>query len=353
MPGLAFREVYVRYEETIAVGGLDLEAIDGELTVIVGPSGCGKTTTLRVAAGLAAAESGEVWIGDRNVTDLTPVARNVGMVFQNFALFPHLSAGDNIRFGLAVRKVKRSEARQRALAAAEVVGCQDLLDRMPSELSGGEQQRVALARALVRDPSVFLLDEPLSNLDAQMRVAMRAEVKRIQRGTDTTMLYVTHDQVEALTIGDRIAVMHAGTLQQVGAPDDVYRQPSNRMVATFIGSPPMSILSAEVREGALHAGPLVLPLPDASLPDEVEVGVRPEHLEIGGSEGPGGPATVELVEPTGPETFVRLSGGLVVRVPPEVRPALGDRVSVRLVDPGSACLFNAKSGERVSSHGHP
>ncbi|MGH2637149.1 MAG: ABC transporter ATP-binding protein, partial [Actinomycetota bacterium] len=244
MAGLRFDGVHKAFGAVLALRGLDLEVAEGELMVLAGPSGCGKTTALRIAAGLERPTAGRITIRDRDVTDLPPVRRNVSMVFQSYALFPHLSVGDNIGFGLVARKTPKGEVAERVRAAAELVGCAELLARRPAELSGGERQRVALARALVRHPDVYLLDEPLSNLDAQLRVNMRAELKLLHQRVGTSMVYVTHDQVEALTLGDRLAVLRDGALQQVGTPDDVYRRPANRFVATFIGSPAMNILPA-------------------------------------------------------------------------------------------------------------
>ncbi len=350
-----------RYGKVAAVRGLDLECRDGDLTVLVGPSGSGKTTAIRLAAGLEFQDAGRIEIAGRDVTRVRPADRRVAMVFQSFALFPHLSVQRNIGFGLAVRGTPKAEVARRTFEAATVVGCERLLQRMPHELSGGEQQRVALARALVRDPDVFLLDEPLSNLDAQLRVTMRAEIRRVQREVHATMLYVTHDQFEALTLGDRVAVMHDGALQQEGAPDDVYRRPGNRFVATFIGSPAMNILPGEVRGDSIVAGPLQLPrLRDVDLSDTrgLEVGIRPEHLRVrSGTEGPpaadppgaGSAAVVTLVEPAGPDTFVHVTAGdhrLIVRAPADVRPEVGDGMELA-VDPNDVHLFDAGTGVRL------
>lgn len=347
----------------MAVRDLDFDCRDGELTVLVGPSGSGKTTALRLAAGLESSDTGRISIAGRDVTRVRPADRKVAMVFQSFALFPHVSVQRNIGFGLAVRGTPKGEVARRVFEAAEVVGCEALLQRMPHELSGGEQQRVALARALVRDPDVFLLDEPLSNLDAQLRVTMRAEIRRVQREVRATMLYVTHDQFEALTLGDRVAVMHDGALQQEGAPDDVYRRPANRFVATFIGSPVMNILPGAVEGDMILAGPLRVPVPhgvDLSDARGLEVGVRPEHLRIeaaggtgsdGGARGTGQAAVVTLVEPAGPDTFVHLTVGeqrLIVRAAPDVRPAVGERMDI-VAAAKDAHLFDTGSGARLWS----
>jgi multiple sugar transport system ATP-binding protein len=301
--------------------GLDLDAHDGELLVVLGPSGSGKSTALRIAAGLERPDAGTVRIRDRDVTAVPAAERNVAMVFQSYALFPHFDAARNIGFGLSARGVKREEVDRRVRAAAELVGVADLLHRRPHELSGGERQGVALARALAREPDVFLLDEPLSNLDAQLRTRTRAELKRLHAELGRTMVYVTHDQVEALTLGDRIAVLERGSAAQVGTPDEVYRRPADRFVASFVGSPAMNFLPPEA---AARFG----------LGADGEVGVRPEHVRLGDGEVEG---EVVLVEPAGSEAFVHLDAAgarLVARVPPDELPADGRpvRVAIRASD---------------------
>jgi ABC-type sugar transport system ATPase subunit len=352
--GLRFEGVHKRYGAIHALRGLDLEIAAGELMVVAGPSGCGKTTALRIAAGLEPPSEGRVHIKDQDVTTSAPVERNVSMVFQSYALFPHLSVGDNIGFGLVARWVRRREVVERVTAAAELVGCDHLLARRPSELSGGERQRVALARALVRHPDVYLLDEPLSNLDAQLRVRMRAELKLLHRRVGGTMVYVTHDQVEALTLGDRLAVLREGALQQVGTPDEVYRRPANRFVATFIGSPAMNVLPASLDGSTVRAGPFAI---DVDRPGDLggrrlELGIRPEHLEVSTREDGGRPVRVEIVEPAGGETYVHVSDvsdasigseAVVARVSGELRPPVGSTVWVR-ASIGSAFVFDADSG---------
>jgi multiple sugar transport system ATP-binding protein len=348
VPALAFENVHKQYGQVAALRGFDLVAEDGELLVLVGPSGCGKTTALRTAAGLEDVSGGTIRIGGRDVTRLLPADRNVAMVFQSYALFPHLSVAENIGFGLRARRVARPEARERVDAAARVVGCDDLLERRPHELSGGERQRVALARALVREPDVFLLDEPLSNLDAQLRVEMRAELRRLHDRLAATMVYVTHDQVEALTMGDRVAVLSDGVLQQVGRPDDVYRRPVNRFVATFLGSPAMNVLRATPADGRLRAGPFSFEAPPGVGERELEVGIRPEHVAL---VADGAPAVVELVETAGNETFLHLDAGgqrLVARAGPDQRPAVGSTVAVGVSVPGRVHVFDAESGEALS-----
>jgi ABC-type sugar transport system ATPase subunit len=341
---LELEGVHKRYGDVAALRGLDLDVAAGELLVLVGPSGCGKTTALRAAAGLEEVTEGTIRIGGRDVTRLLPAARNVAMVFQNHALFPHLSVAENIGFGLRARKVARGEARERISSAARTVGCEALLERKPHELSGGERQRVALARALVREPDVFLLDEPLSNLDAQLRVEMRAELRRLHDRLGATMVYVTHDQVEALTMGDRVAVLSEGVVQQVGEPDAVYRRPANRFVATFVGSPAMNILSAQDEGGRLRAGPFTFDRPPGTADRPLEIGIRPEHLAL---VPDGVRALVEVVEVAGNEAFLHLDARgtrLVARVGPEQRPAAGSTVALAVAVPGSVHVFDAETG---------
>jgi multiple sugar transport system ATP-binding protein len=345
---LRFAGVRKDYGEVRALRGLDLEVTDGEFLVLVGPSGCGKSTALRTAAGLEEVTDGSIHIGDRDVTHVRPAERNVSMVFQSYALFPHLSVEENIGFGLRARGDRPNQARPKVLAAAELVGCEKLLERKPFQLSGGERQRVALARALVREPDVYLLDEPLSNLDAQLRVNTRAELKRLHQRVGTTMIYVTHDQVEALTLGDRVAVLDEGVLQQLGPPDDVYRQPANRFVARFIGSPAMNIFPAERVEGSLRAGPFLFEA-RPNLPERVEVGVRPEHIEVDEGDD-GAPAEVQVVEMAGNETYLHLQAGdspIVARVGAALRPSVGSTVHVR-ANAAHAYLFDAETGESLS-----
>jgi ABC-type sugar transport system ATPase subunit len=336
MAELRLEGVRKDFGDVQALRGVDLTAADGELVVVLGPSGCGKSTLLRVAAGLEDATAGRVLIGGRDVTRVAPGRRNVSMVFQSYALFPHLTVEENVAFGLEVREVPRREARSRARAAAELVGCAELLARRPAELSGGERQRVALARALVREPDVFLLDEPLSNLDAELRVRMRAELKALHRRVGGTMVHVTHDQTEALTLGDRIAVLRDGGVQQVGTPDEVWATPANRFVARFVGSPPMNLLPAD--------GPLRPAGVDGDR--RLELGVRPEHLRLG-ADGVAGEVT--LVEPVGGEAFVHVrveQYELVARTEAAVRPEVGDAVRVS-VEPTDVHLFDVETGERV------
>jgi multiple sugar transport system ATP-binding protein len=320
-----------QFGQTHALDGVDLEAEDGELLVVVGPSGCGKSTLLRCIAGLEAVDEGVVRIGDRDVTRVRPAARNVSMVFQSYALFPHLTVWENIAFGLVVREEPKKEVRARVAEASELVGVEALLERRPYELSGGERQRVALARALVRRPDAYLLDEPLSNLDAGTRVQMRTELRRLHREVGSTMVHVTHDQVEALTLGDRIAVLDAGHVRQVGTPDEVYGQPRDRFVAGFLGTPAMNFLTPEAAR------------PFFAIPEGTALGVRPEHVRLGEN---GVPARVELVEVAGSDAFVYVDRGLVSKVRAEGRPPEGSEVAVD-VDRPATHLFDETSGERL------
>ncbi|MGN0853990.1 MAG: ABC transporter ATP-binding protein [Kiritimatiellia bacterium] len=286
-----------------AVEDFSLTIRDGEFLVLVGPSGCGKSTTLRMVAGLETPTSGTIRIGDRDVTDLPPKDRDIAMVFQNYALYPHMTVEENMAFGLVLRKTPRAEIARRVTAAAESLGLVPYLKRLPKALSGGQRQRVALGRAIVREPAVFLFDEPLSNLDAKMRVEMRAEIIRLHQRLKATMIYVTHDQTEAMTMGERIVVMQAGRIQQVAPPLEIYRHPANPFVGGFIGTPPMNLF------------------PKGTLSPERVVGLRPEHLTLTPAVPAAGlKATVDFVEPLGNETLVHVlvgDGGFraVVRVP--------------------------------------
>ncbi len=350
MAELRFAGVRKDYGSIRALRGLDLDVADGELMVLVGPSGSGKSTALRAAAGLEDVTDGTIHIGGRDVTRVPPAGRNISMVFQSYALFPHLTVAENIGFGLRARGVAGAEAAGRVETAAKVVGCGELLERRPFELSGGERQRVALARALVREPDVFLLDEPLSNLDAQLRVHMRAELKRLHQRLQATMIYVTLDQVEALTLGDRVAVLRDGELQQLGPPDEIYRRPANRFVAHFIGSPAMNFFPGRLEDGALRAGPFLFspaPTNDSLSGRELEVGIRPEHVLVTSSSGT--PAQVQVLEVAGSETYVHLVADgetLVARVPSQRRPETGDTVLLS-ADPDNAYFFDAKTGDSL------
>ena len=322
---------------TAAVEGVSLEISDGEFTVVVGPSGCGKTTVLRLIAGLETPSAGRVYIDGKDVTDLPPRDRDIAMVFQNYALYPHLSVRDNIGFGLRMRRVDPVEIAQRVERVSESLEISDLRDRKPAQLSGGQRQRVALARAIVREPAVFLFDEPLSNLDAQVRAQTRGELVRLHRRLGTTIIYVTHDQVEAMSMAQRVAVMHRGRIEQVAPPLEVYRAPATLFVASFLGSPTINRFPGRIlREGATLLFDGAVRLRVAAPPVEfATLAVRPEHLDLVAPSA-GAAGEVSLVEPLGPETLlhVRLSGGeeatlrLPGGAPASATPAVGDRVGV-------------------------
>jgi multiple sugar transport system ATP-binding protein len=291
-----------------SVRDLNLEIADGEFLVLIGPSGCGKTTSLRMLAGLEAVTSGRVLIGGRDVTRTAPANRDIAMVFQNYALYPHMTVAGNMGYALKIRKVAKDERMRRVKEAARLLDLEDLLDRKPAALSGGQRQRVAMGRAIVRDPQAFLMDEPLSNLDAKLRVQTRGQISALARRLGVTTLYVTHDQTEALTMGDRVAVLKDGVLQQVGEPRELYAAPCNVFVAGFIGSPAMNILGTSISESGVRLGDAVLPVPREALAaagnDEILVGVRPEDLRRCGSSEPGLRVIVEMVEELGADTFV-------------------------------------------------
>jgi multiple sugar transport system ATP-binding protein len=342
MADVTFAHVAKSYGDVPIIDDLNLAVDDGELMVLVGPSGCGKSTALRMIAGLEDVTAGTISIGGRVVNTLAPKDRDIAMVFQSYALYPHMSVRENLEFGLRMRALPRQEIDARVGRAADILGIAALLDRKPKDLSGGQRQRVAVGRAIVREPAVFLFDEPLSNLDAKLRVQMRAEITRLQKDLGTTSVYVTHDQVEAMTMGHRIAVMRAGKLQQVGTPLEVYEHPANVFVAQFIGTPPMNLLQATVADSTLRASSFALPLP---FPLEegrrVVVGIRPEHLTGGSAIR----ATVDMVEPIGHETIVYASAGaekLVAIFDPHEAPRVGEAISFGVND-AKLHLFDATS----------
>jgi ABC-type sugar transport system ATPase subunit len=331
MASVAFDRVSKRFDSVEAVRELTLDAGDGEFLVLVGPSGSGKTTALRMLAGLESVTEGEIRIGERVINRVAPRERDIAMVFQDYALYPQMSVYDNLAFALRRRKTPKAEVDARVRRAAESIELGALLDRKPGQLSGGQQQRVALGRALVRDPQVFLMDEPLSNLDAKLRVQTRGEIKRLQQEVGTTTVYVTHDQVEAMTMGDRIAVMNEGRLEQVGTPGELYDRPANLFVAGFIGSPGMSFAPA---------GRLGLE------PGDATVGVRPEFARLW-QDGLHGPfeGEVEYVEALGRETFLGV-GGMVVLVEGRVAPQVGERVRYGLIRDGLR-YFDSDTGRAL------
>ncbi|HEU4361094.1 MAG TPA: sn-glycerol-3-phosphate ABC transporter ATP-binding protein UgpC [Mycobacterium sp.] len=328
MASVAFERVTRRYpgSDRPALDRLELTVDDGEFVVLVGPSGCGKTTTLRILAGLEQTDSGRIHIGGRDVTDADPRDRDIAMVFQNYALYPHMTAAQNMGFALKVAKVPKGEIRQRVLDAARLLDLEPYLHRRPKDLSGGQRQRVAMGRAIVRRPQVFLLDEPLSNLDAKLRVQTRNQIAELQRRLGTTTVYVTHDQVEALTMGDRVAVLNDGVLQQYAPPRELYRRPANVFVAGFIGSPAMNLFTLPVIAGTVSLGDCGIPI-RREITDgaaEVVIGVRPEHFQLTDHRAPGIDIEVEFVEEIGADAYLhgRVAGSdrapgqsVTVRVP--------------------------------------
>jgi multiple sugar transport system ATP-binding protein len=340
--------------DVAAVDALDLEIDDGEFVVLVGPSGSGKTTALRMLAGLEEVDAGAVLIGDRDVTDLPPKKRDVAMVFQNYALYPYLTVSENIAFPLKMAKVKKAERERKAAEVAARLGLERYLERKPAQLSGGERQRVAMGRAIIRQPKVFLMDEPLSNLDAKLRVQMRADIAALQHDFGVTTVYVTHDQAEAMTLGHRVAVLDGGELQQYGSPRELYDRPVNSFVAGFIGSPAMNLCEVPVgANGSVSFGGAQVEVPRGQELNGrgVTVGLRPEALELAGE---GVPARVEVVEEFGADAFVFCSaeiGGaetrLVARTEARRAPAQGERVTLR-VRGEEAHLFDTETGERVA-----
>ena len=305
MAEVEFRDVTRQYPgEVVALDGLDLTVADGEFLILVGPSGCGKSTALRLLAGLDKPTSGEILIAGSVVNGLGPGDRDIAMVFQNYALYPHMTVYRNLAYGLRQRRTPRAEVDRRVRETVELLQIAELLDRKPGQLSGGQRQRVAMGRALVRKPQAFLLDEPLSNLDAKLRNQVRGDLKRLHRELPVTSIYVTHDQVEAMTLGDRLCVMSKGEVQQIGTTDDVYNRPANTFVAAFMGSPPMNLMSGVIRSGVLHIGGTVVtavPSPDGP----VTVGVRPEHVQLHTAYAHGMvPARVDFVEPLGSHVLV-------------------------------------------------
>ena len=341
----------------VAVHGIDLEVREGEFLVLVGPSGCGKTTTLRMVAGLETPSAGTIRIGDRVVNDVAARDRDIAMVFQNYALYPHLSVRDNLAFALKLRKLPKATIAARVEEAAGLLGIGELLHRKPKQLSGGQRQRVALGRAIVRHPQVFLFDEPLSNLDAKFRVQMRREIAALRRRLGTTTMYVTHDQIEAMSLGDRIVVMHEGRVQQIGSPLDIYDRPANLFVAGFLGTPPMNQIRGTMarRDGAAFEAPggFVLRLPEGFAPavpadGAVVLGLRPEAIRPG--QGlPGFDGTVEEVEPLGYESLVTVRSGetlITLRMDAGTSPALGQPLELKAEGQGLH-WFDAAAGNRL------
>ncbi|MFD2094155.1 ABC transporter ATP-binding protein [Blastococcus deserti] len=341
-----------------AVDGLDLEIEDGEFMVLVGPSGCGKSTSLRMVAGLEEVDDGHILIGDRDVTHLQPKDRDIAMVFQSYALYPHMNVAENMAFALKLSKVGKEERMARVKEAAKLLDLEPYLDRKPKALSGGQRQRVAMGRAIVRHPQVFCMDEPLSNLDAKLRVSTRTQIAALQQRLGITTLYVTHDQVEAMTMGDRVAVMKDGVLQQVDSPLRLYERPANVFVAGFIGSPAMNLLSAKPSEGGVVIDGHHLPIDretTAKMTGDVTVGVRPESWRMVGESGDGLPVRVTVVEELGADAFVYgqcdldgVPGQVIIRVAPGRVPRKGETIYVT-TDPERVHVFDGGSGVRLSA----
>jgi len=349
MSAVTFQSVEKTFGNVAALRSLDFALLDKTFLALLGPSGCGKTTALRILAGLEMPTAGRVLIGGRDVTRLQPRDRDIAMVFQSYALYPHMTVAENIGYPLWIRKVPAGDRAAKIAEVAAALEIGHLLDRRPRQLSGGQRQRIALARAIVRDPSAFLMDEPLSNLDARLRLTMRGEIKRLCQRLGATTLYVTHDQAEALTMADLIAVMSAGELQQLAPPADIYERPANRFVATFVGNPPMNVMPASVNETGLQLGELAIAMPAERLAAcraaaITEIGLRPEDLHL---VSVGAPHTLSgeiyVVEPMGNETLVDVRIGrvrLAVRAVRGFTAAVGSAIGVAF-DPGDACFFNA------------
>ncbi|MEJ1931507.1 ABC transporter ATP-binding protein [Nostoc sp. NIES-2111] len=354
-----------RFNNVTAIEDISFEIPDGEFWVLVGPSGCGKSTILRTIAGLETATSGNLFIGDRLVNHIPARERDVAMVFQNYALYPHMTVAENIAFGLKMRKIDPKIVQERVVNVARSLSLDHLLDRKPKQLSGGQQQRVALGRAIARKPQVFLLDEPLSNLDAQLRDDTRAELKLLHQNLGITTIYVTHDQVEAMTLADKIVVLSGGRIQQIGEPQAIYARPANQMVATFLGNPPMNILPAIYKGDSFDVNGQLLALPTSvrenlqlHLGQRVDLGIRPEHISINAdatsTHNTGLLVAVKVVEPLGRETLVRVdlpdsTVVLNVQLGGDVRLHPGDRLSLQL-DLNQLFVFDPKTGQRISAY---
>jgi sn-glycerol 3-phosphate transport system ATP-binding protein len=357
MATVTLRDVEKRYDNGAhAVRGISIEVADGEFVVLLGPSGCGKSTLLRMVAGLETITEGEVRIEERRVNDVSPSDRDIAMVFQNYALYPHMSVYDNLAYGLRNRRIAKSEIERRVQEAAKILEIEDYLTRKPRQLSGGQRQRVAMGRAIVREPKAFLFDEPLSNLDAKLRVHMRVEIKKLQRRLGVTSLYVTHDQVEAMTLGDRLVVMNDGIAEQIGTPMELYDNPASLFVAGFIGTPAMNLLPGRLNGGGLRIGdgttvPLPAALADRADRAEVTLGLRPEHLRLDGGGGVEIAAKIDLVEHLGADLLVHLRLGeagteLTARLPAETDLPDGDALRLH-ADPDRLRLFDTTSGRAI------
>ncbi|MEJ6396130.1 sn-glycerol-3-phosphate ABC transporter ATP-binding protein UgpC [Gymnodinialimonas sp. 2305UL16-5] len=349
MTDLILRDLVKRYGDTEVLHSINLHVAAGEFIVLVGPSGCGKSTTLRMIAGLEEISDGVIEIGGNVVNNLEPKERNIAMVFQNYAIYPHMSVRRNIGFGLKTAKLSKAEKNARIDEVAGILGMTDLLERRPAQLSGGQRQRVAIGRAMVRDPAVFLFDEPLSNLDAQLRTQMRLEIKKLHNRVGRMMIFVTHDQVEAMTLADRIVIMKDGHIQQIGTPSEVYHNPANTFVAQFIGAPAMNLLAGEGTEGGVklwNGTNVPLEGPGLAAGRPVTLGVRPEDLQSGPGEGGALSGVVTVAEPLGSETLIYVDVGgkeIVATAPGRTPPAAGDHIALNLSTTGLH-LFDEASG---------
>ncbi|MEM8858194.1 MAG: sn-glycerol-3-phosphate ABC transporter ATP-binding protein UgpC [Chloroflexota bacterium] len=365
MASVSYKSVMKAYGDNVVIKDLNIEIADKEFVVFVGPSGCGKSTSLRMLAGLEEISGGEIWIGDRKVNDVPPKDRDIAMVFQSYALYPHMTVYDNMAFGLKLRKTPKDEIDRRVKEAAAILGLEDLLDRRPKALSGGQRQRVAVGRAIVREPAVFLMDEPLSNLDAKLRVSARAEISKLHQRLQTTFVYVTHDQVEAMTMGDRIAVLNFGDLMQIDSPRNLYENPDNIFVAGFIGSPSMNFFDSTLvkEEGNMFidTGSFRLPVPAERMKayepyagKQVVFGIRPEHIH-GANYAPPSidaaplKATIDVIELLGHELHLYLSTGkasFVATVDTRLAPSVNDEVDL-VVDMNNMQLFDKNSEQTI------
>jgi len=349
MPRIQLKNVTRRWHNFVAVDNLSLDIADQEFLVLLGPSGCGKTTTMRMIAGLEDISSGEIWLGDRMVNKLEPKDRDISMVFQSYGLYPNLTVYENIRFPLRVRKVPQEQHHERVMKAAGMVELDDFLDRRPAALSGGQRQRVALARAIVREPNAFLMDEPLSNLDAKLRVSTRAQIKNLHHTLKTTTIYVTHDQIEAMTLADRVVVMNKGVVQQVGAPKDIYDKPANTFVAGFIGSPAMNLVPGDIADGVFTGESIRVEGLSRNVHGPVTLGFRAEDAALT-SDGGQIAAPIYSVELLGEATMIsmRVAGELVsIKTGKDYKAEIGDIVKVGIT-PAACHLFDRQTGRRMT-----
>jgi sn-glycerol 3-phosphate transport system ATP-binding protein len=352
MAKVQLRGVRKSYASLEVIHGVDIEVADGEFIVIVGPSGCGKSTLLRMVAGLEAITAGDIVIGDRVVNTLEPKDRDIAMVFQNYALYPHMSVFENMAYGLKIRRLSKSDIDTRVKRAAEILELGPLLERKPRQLSGGQRQRVAMGRAIVREPAVFLFDEPLSNLDAKLRVQMRFEIQKLHRRLSTTSLYVTHDQVEAMTLAQRMIVMNAGRAEQIGTPMEVYENPASVFVAGFIGSPAMNFLAGKADSGGritLDGGGAVATAANVASGRKVSVGIRPEHLTPCAPSAASLVGSVEMIEALGADTLIHVAvagASIIARLPHGAPATVGEPIALAAA-PGRVYLFDADSGARL------